>query len=700
MDEINLISLGLQGKRIEELRSLAERFLDISATEINSFEKSSLIKILSESSLSNDDLEEELKKTEIAFKPSFYVMFISNEQSNPSITDALQGLNKEFEKYKFDSSSKFTSPTYKNFRVSNIKYHKSGPIEIHFVWERIHWYWNPINISKQNIYEFQFGLAILDYASNKGIIACHNIKERKIIVDAIQKTFGIDLTPLLLTKPILDQIGSFDTLRRAGYLLIEENSSLPTNITYADENLALKSTARSEEENPRSQRKHSYYLIPIGSIKEQGIGATSDSGKLWVQREIPITSIREYALNLLRKIGSTLDFLTENEDYEKVITSMNIVQLPSILSIRNQNIRSEICKLTMLLANMLLKKQDLRIFTVNSSVAIEGVPTYFDYPRLELVDDESGESTFFRDVTYNSQLVRIHQDDGKVYLKSNPGNEEITSNVFKHPISGSLITVNNIFEKLCLLPTPLTNEIILNALKHLSNQIPELSKVVCLPFRIFSNKLFLDYRRALNLTGSNFSSALVIPTEVSEINKYLKPNLSTDTDQELLFKLGEKCISESDENCSNCLETKQYLCLRALVGFFLHSPLILKHKCIELSDIQGRIHIGSVEQQAFGFVKLGPNRKSGLTARNNNGAILLSQLIGQLDNPNFNIAIIISPSTINEDLRDRIQTVCNIFNKKVLFMDQRVLLSLLREYQQQAKFESRDLDILYNNSFK
>ena len=106
------------------------------------------------------------------------------------------------------------------------------------------------------------------------MITCHTLKERDHLVKSLCDTYPITLSALVLTKPVLNQIGSFDRVKKASYFIPDRSSNIPSNITYADENLSVIPTARTEEENPRSVRRYSFYRIPVTSVNEQGVGAT------------------------------------------------------------------------------------------------------------------------------------------------------------------------------------------------------------------------------------------------------------------------------------------------------------------------------------------------------------------------------------------------------------------------------------------
>lgn len=613
----------------------------------------------------------------------------------PSKDEAIRLLNSNFVK---QSNSKYKVPSNKDFRVFDLIEHDEGIIEIHISWNKVHWYWEPTSISKKHIYEFQFGLVILDLKSHKAIITCHNTHERRTIIDSITGVYPIGLNPLTLTKPILYQIGSFDSVKRASYFINDSDSKTPSNISYADENLSIKSIARSEEENPRSQRMQSFYLIPLGSIKEQGVGASTDSGKLWIQREIPITSIREYGMALLDKIGQTLNNMTDKGEYNNVISSMNISQLPRITSISNVLLRTEICRLIETIINMLLNHENERPFTVNETFAINGVPRYFDYPRIQLVDNETNNVAYWIDSVYSSPTVRLMSRYGNTKINTVPGNDEIQSTSLIHPITKENIVIDNIFSHLSLLPTLYLNDLIFEAIRYISNQIDKLRGIVCLPFRIDSNIILLDVNRAYNKSGLGLIPTKIEPNELFEIQRLMMVKINQ-TKNELLLKrlrtLGEKCTNESDDHCQSCLQDSKYICLRSLVARYLKNTIIFKHKGIELSDIQGSAHIGSDLITIFGFAKSG-----NLTSRNKQGASILAQVIMQIEKSSFNTVLIISPLTINEDIRDRLISVSSVYGKRIIFFDQNVLVRLLFDFEEQSEFDSVNIEEIYRNSKK
>ncbi len=173
-------------------------------------------------------------------------------------------------------------PHRRGFAAEDVRKVADGVIEIWFTWQRFHGYWRPGDFAKTHVYEAQFGLVILDFNSRKAIVACHDQKERKELADAISGVYRLALTPMTLTQPLLDRIGDFDTVKRAGYFIADAAGEVPSNVSYADEDLSTFGVAHAEESNFRSQRKHSFYRIPLGHLTETGVGATSDSGKLWI----------------------------------------------------------------------------------------------------------------------------------------------------------------------------------------------------------------------------------------------------------------------------------------------------------------------------------------------------------------------------------------------------------------------------------
>jgi hypothetical protein len=97
--------------------------------------------------------------------------------------------------------------------------------------------------------------------------------------------------------------------------------------------------------------------------------------------------------------------------------------------------------------------------------------------------------------------------------------------------------------------------------------------------------------------------------------------------------------------------------------------VLLAHKGIERSDLQINITVDGVRAKALGFAKLAHKRSgsaSSLTLRNNNGAVLLSQVVSQVARTDFDIVAVLSPSPFSEDLIEALETVCGPYNKSLL----------------------------------
>jgi hypothetical protein len=165
----------------------------------------------------------------------------------------------------------------------------------------------------------------------------------------------------------------------------------------------------------------------------------------------------------------------------------------------------------------------------------------------------------------------------------------------------------------------------------------------------------------------------------------------------VLNKLGEKCTNMSDSNCRSCLDDRQFLCLRSLLARFMRNPLLLQHKNIELCDLEGEFDHQDGRVLVFVFSKLNKG-KTGLTLRNSNGAVLLGQIIQHVDKKTFNTIGVLSSSTTNEDLKERLTFLGGLTGKSIIFFDDPILVRMLAEFEEQAVFEKLDLEMIYKVS--
>jgi hypothetical protein len=699
----NLHNLALREKSVGYLRALAGDYTSMPADQIQAAEKVDLVAALSEAAATNGRLARELKKSDIAIKPSFYLLAVSEVGSSiPTSRTAKNRLDSEFQRVNAGLVSDRSTPPIREFTVEHVDHERADVAEIHFTWQRALSYWSP-EVKLERVYELQFGFGVLDLKERKGIVACHTESERDTIIKVISAVYGCKLTALTLTKELLDQIGTFDKVKRVTYHVETRDRTVPENISYADEGLATIPLVRQEEDNARSVRQQTFYRITIGSsVVEQGVGATSKSGKLWIPRETPINTVRDFGIGLLGKISKTIEALGKQGDVETVATVMGLANLPEIADITPVELREKVHDLIIQLANMLMKREKGRHYSTPLQLATDGVPKLFNPPSLLLTDDGTGDTAAWSDHD-GHRVVKVGETGGNISLQAFPNGSTLTLDRLVHPLTGNEIKIEAPLSALMLLPSPKLQAAADAGISLLAPSFSKLSGITCVPFYIAQDKLILDVNRAGGTSTKELLQTELKPADVRELQKASKVAGPADrkaTMQQLRL-LGEKCEHMSDDNCRACLTESKYLCLRSLVARFFRDPLLLAHKSIELSDGQFVGSIGGSDAKMLSFAKLAPSDKGGLTARNDNGAILLSQVIGQIDKTSFSVAVVISPSTVNEDLRERLSLVCGIFGKKLLILDYPVLAQLWQEFETNvALLDNLDIIAMMKNSKK
>ena len=653
--------------------------------------KADLISQLSEAAADSRVLSKELRKGSISLKPSFYLMRFSDE---PKVK--LQAAKHEVTQYIQRHPSGLT-----NLKMQLMDELKDGLFQILFTWESSFNYWAP-TFELVQVDQMQFGFSVLDCAVRKGIICCHTQKERDELAKVLAAGFNVRFSSLVLTKPLLEQIGSFDNVKRALYVIGKADATTPANITYADENLAARSLARDEEDNPRSQRAQSFYRIAITDpLIEEGIGATSDSGKLWIPKEIPLESIRDYCIALLGRVSGTLDRLIKSDEIEAVLSTYKFDELPGVAEADPLVFRDALADLLRTLIIMLSRKEEERAYTLPFALAYHGAPRFFFFPRLWLVDEATGEVSFWMDSATDSPQVMLTGTATEIKFKSYPGGRPIDVDNLEHPITGAAMVLGDLLGAVEFVPNESFLKIVRDAVHRIAEQLPKLKDVREVAFRLSGKALSLDIKRAFGHLDSR--PTLLTASDIAELQPAIQRQAVSKKNRESvqarLLQLGEKCAHMSDENCKTCVKDADKICLRSLLGRYLKGPEILAHKNIELCDMTVRGTIGGKERRMWGFAKL-PSSKGdgGLTLRNKPGAVLLAQIFGQIDKTTFKTVLIICPSPVNQDFQERAEVLCSAFGKELCFLDADDLGRLLLEFEEQAGFDGIDLNELYKYS--
>jgi hypothetical protein len=686
-----IASFSLRGRQVAELRELAQKHLKMEEVEANAADKTKLIAELSSAAANNKDLSQELRKGSISLKPSFYLM-----RFNEDFGISAESARSRFAKYLQQHSTGLSE-----LEIQLVQAPKAKILEVLLTWQTSLTYWAPSFALKQ-VQQLKFGFVDIDFKVKKAILCCHTMKERQKITELLRGALDLSLSPIILTQKLLEQIGTFDHVKRALYVVSEQDAITPTNITYADDNLAARKLARDEEENPRSKRQQSFYRIPLmNPLIEEGVGATSDSGKLWIPKETPVESVRDYCSALLRRVTDTLAEMRDDDDIEGILSTFDFEAMPNLAGADPLSFRKAIAGLLRQIILMLTGKEKERAYTVPFEIARYGAPFFFFHPRLRLTDLKTDEVAYWLDETNYSPQVAVSGTEPNASLRSYPANLAIDVDSLVHPITGSEIASTNILDHLELLPSGQLLKLVSDTVKVVSNQIPTLKDVGAVFFRLSTGLIILDVARAFGHLGPK--PVVIQSEEVAELRNAIVKHPITPAKRAFLntklLALGEKCKHMSDENCRTCVQDQQTLCLRSLVGRYLKGAEILAHKGIELCDMKGRGTIGGKERRMWGFAKLSIHKAdSGLTALNKSGAVLLAQILGQIDKAPFNTVLVISPSTINQNFAERAEVLCAAFGKELCMLNADDLARLLVDFEEQAKFDKVDVEAIYKRS--
>ena len=691
---------ALKGKNVDELRALASKY--ISDYSINGAESREILEQqLSSEAYRNKKLMLDLKKTSIKIKASFFFMAISSLKefkNDNKLMYRLRQIAIELNTIITRKGGKY--PTYKDFTINSCEVDKNNSVFIEFSWAKINWYWNWNPLNRLNKYEFNYGFCLLNLKEKKAVISCHTIDERDYLNKIVESVFEIKLSPIKLTKPLLNQIGDFTKVKKAGYFLANSDQDFPSNVEYSDEYLSKKKNATLLEASNTVIRTHSYYHIPINDITEQGVGVTSSTGKLWIPREIPIASIREYCIALLAKISDQMKEMENQGHLDQLLETLDIYNQPQIRLIKNKKIKNQICLLLVELVNMLKNEEKDRVLKVNAEFFTIMVPKYFNYPRLILNDPKDNTIAFWTDESKITQFISVKKNKDSYSLNGYPSGEVIDINKLYHPISLNTIEITDINDALELIPTKQLVDTLVDTINNISEQI-NLERIERLPFYIFNSVIYLKDDRVYPSATQEIRKDEIAPEEINSFRDIFKHKLNVKEIkkyEDTVLKLKEKCNFMSDDKCITCNRDRDYICLRSLVGNFLREVRILGHKSIELSDLQGMISVDKKFVRTYGFSKI-RSASAGLTLRNE-GATLLSQFVAHFDKIDFQIASIISHSTINEDLIERLRYLCSLKNKSLLIIDKQILARMYCDLDDKLRLEGQDINIMLKNSYQ
>ena len=689
--------LALRGKSVAELRELAGRHLAVDPSTMSALQ---LTEDLSTAATTNSSLSDELGNSPIAIKPSFYLMVATlaanagetAKRAKLQATVLFQAINSRLAQGKM--------PSLKDFQVVAVESPSSRIVELQVTWHQLMHYWSTSAIF-EHVYTLKLGFVFIDVATSKALICCHTLTERDLITEAVEKHLDIRFTPITLTKQLLEHIGSFERVKRAGYLVSNPGENETEEVSYADEDLSEKPRVAAQENNPKYFRKYSFYRVDLGAATETGLGVTADTAKLWIPAETPIESVRDYGLLLLKKFTATLDKMKRDGDIPGILKILTLQGSHALAKVAGATLRIEVAVLVHELVQMLLNGESERPYTPPPVFLTNAIPQWFNPARLLLEDETTGATSFWSDAKKETQFVSFSIEDSKWQAKSSHSGLALDLGALLHPITGNPVQVTDPSRHVELWPTRQLHEVLLDAVRQVSSQFAKLRTVVAVPFHIHSGRIVID---VMSARSQDFADSLKAEIDVSAVTQFqvaLQHSISSTASTRLgeqLNKLGEKCAHMTDHNCEACLEHRKFLCLRSLLARFMSKPSLLMHKGIELSDLQGALRPdGSSNKKVWVFSKLAKG-KTGLTLRNGNGATLLAQITAQLDKASFDTIGVLTPSTVNEDLRERLGFLAALVGKSMVVINRPILEKMLAHFEEQTQFEKKDPRRVYSAS--
>lgn len=303
-------------------------------------------------------------------------------------------------------------------------------------------------------------------------------------------------------------------------------------------------------------------------LVEEGVGATSESGKLWIPKEIPLQAVRDYCTALLGRVSGTLDKLIKSDEIEAVLSTYKFDELPGVSDADPLAFREALADLLRTLIIMLSRKEEERAYTLPFALAYYAAPRFFFHPRLRLVDDTTGELGFWMDAATDSPQVKLTGTAAEIRLKSYPGDRPIDVENLQHPITGAAISLSDVLEAVEFVPNESLLKIVRDTVHRIAEQLPKLKNVKEVAFRLTGKAIILDIKRAFGELASH--PTLITTSDIAELQPVIQRQVVSKKDRESvqarLLQLGEKCAHMSDPDMQS-MPQRQRQDLPAVLGW-------------------------------------------------------------------------------------------------------------------------------------
>lgn len=580
----------------------------------------------------------------------------NNENSiKESILTSLQNQNQT-------ESEEF--PELKNITIDKVSKDRNI-IELEFSFESRIEYIDPATHAIKFVYTWDSSLVWISIQNKAIIFNTRNSNKLSYLTIPVQNLLGVPIRKYNIPKEIDDKLFGFDTIKRATFIEPDENEEYNQVKNVSDNNFSTKK--ESKELNDRCERPSTLHRCPV--LDNDASIRSNENGKLNIYKHFKKSDLKNWGIEIIARINEYISELSPADFIKlKTIDELTSTSLSDISTNKGKHIFKNL-----VVAVQKIKSEELT--SVNfTNVSLKDIACslgkYF-IPIFRPICENCSESIYTHICGNHNSLFF----DGNMKLKCSSCDTNIENfseeikciNDSRHKFN------SNLFDNIILI----SNTFFIKTFNEFSE---EFNLGINLPLntvvRFKGSSLEIKENSGKHIYHFDEITDFRNVTKKDEIEPALYSAQLTN-----LVNSTEKCPNHSSENCVNCLDLQQGLCVQRLVAQFGKDAHLRPHSGTEYGDMKLDLDIDVGRITFYGIAKsCAGNISKVLTLKNNEGLKLMAQCFEMFMDARVKGIAIISSAIIDDRLTETLKQMARFYNKKILFIEREHILRLMIDY--------------------
>jgi hypothetical protein len=532
-------------------------------------------------------------------------------------------------------------------------------LEIALQYQERYNYINPETEQSDFIYELKFGFFWINFDQRFVSISIPTESLVGIISRTIQEAFNCYVSPVNITKKIVDSVFSKEAMKRTTLSNPNPDSGKPSKVTLADSNLGIKVGQLTEFDGYDSPSSVYQEAINKDGDFFSTLGVNNDKGKIYLTRHLKASEMRHWGIWRIGQIMNHFNSIQDNGEIDEKFESFGLNEDPDLVAFTTSNDEKKVilevikavvtCKVKKIES---FKLHDLNVDKIVGSLKKHTIARF--YPYCESCDH-------YADITCNHcgntdlLMVSVKRGQAPQVVCSFCYTELQKDNV--RCIMDHKIRIDSWYDGVVINPK--------SALVALVEKI--INKYF--PDEGFSHEeeSFYLQNNVVHYSSKIASKVMFKVRELQQFKPIWDRRITPKRREELhevLSLLTEKCSRHSLDACQACQHEKSVRCImKPFVTFTDHK--LHPHHGQEYGDISFTIQMLGMDDAVFvGIAK--SYEKRPIKSTDNKGHEILQQFVYKCKDSTVNVLGIVVAGELEQDFTAILQDLAGRYGKKIV----------------------------------